>query len=462
MENKLRSFRLLLILLFFTFPSWCQPTVSPKNGEETYRIAKELFNEGNYGSALHEFEKLRDLPESGGIYDDEIEFYIPVCHLELGNENGRNQLLYFIESHPESPLINSAYYRAGNADFASKSYKQALAEYQKIDRTSLSGSEIDEYCFNSGYCYLQEGNNGKAKTLFSELKGKTGPYAESSQYYLAHLDYLEGDYDKALQEFQKLENSSQYASIVPYYKAQIYFAQEKYIQVIEIAKPLMAGATEKRKTELSKILGISYYQLKKYNEALPYIENNLKSGNITPREYYVAGYCYSKSGQTDKAIMYFEKSVSGQDSLSQNAYYQLAGLYIKKGDKQRAMVAFQNASEKNFDPKIREDALFQYAKITYELDYSPFNESVKAFDRYISEYPNSEKNDVAYDYLGKVFMTTRNYKDALASLEKIKVKNPAIKKAYQHIAYYRGIELFRDLNFEEASKLLTKSLEYGD
>ncbi len=444
------------------FCAWSQPAITPKNGEETFRIAKELFNEGKYGSALHEFEKLRDLNKIHDIYDDEVEFYIPVCHLELGNENGRNQLLHFIETHPESPLINSAYFRAGNADFALKRYKQALAEYQKIDKTSLSVSEIDQYSFNMGYCYLQEGNKDKAKTLFTGLKGKTGPYAESSQYYLAHLYFLEGDYEKALTEFRKLENSSQYASVVPYYKAQIYFAQEKYPETIETGKPLMQRATEKQKAELSRILGISNYQLQQYEEALPYIDNYLKSNKITPREYYVAGYCYNKTGQTDKAIANFEKSVSGQDSLSQNAYYQLAGLYIKKGDKQRAMIAFQNASKDNFDPKIREDALFQYAKITYELDYSPFNESVKAFDRYISEYPNSEKNDVAYDYLGKVFMTTKNYKDALTSLEKIKVKSPAIKKAYQRVAYNRGIELFRDLKFEEAIQLFTKSLEYGE
>lgn len=453
---------LLLILLTFALPARSQPVVLSTNGDDTYRIAKELFNEGKYGSALNEFDKLRNQAQPGDSYNDEAEYYISVCYLELGNESGRDRLIYFIESHPESPLINSAYYRAGNADFELKHYQQALVQYKKVDSNALSGSEMDEYCFNSGYCYLQSGNNEKAKDYFSQLVNNKGRYAESSQYYLAHIYYLERDYDKALSEFQKLERSSQYASVVPYYKVQICFAQEKYLQVIEIARPLMPEATDARKTELSKILAISYYQLEKYKDALPYIDNYLKNKNITPREYYVAGYCYGKSGQTDKAIGYFEKSVSSKDSLAQNAYYQLAGLYIKKGDKQRAMVAFQNASEMKFDPKIREDALFQYAKITYELDYSPFNESVKAFDRYITEYPNSAKNDVAYDYLGKVFMTTKNYKDALTSLDKIKVKSTAIKKAYQRVAYYRGIEYFRDLNFAESNKTLTKSLDYGD
>lgn len=462
MKHKTQSIKLILIALVFTSSAYAQIPGAQKGGEETFRIAKELFLAEKYGSALHEFEKLRQEQNTGSIYEDDIAFYIPVCCLEMGNKSGRGQLEYFIESHPESPHINSAHFRLANADFSLKQYKQALSEYQKIDRSVLSGKEVDEYCFKSGYCNLENGDNKKAKLLFTELKGKSGSFAEASQYYRAHIDYLEKNYDGALMEFKQLENLPQYAALIPFYKAQIYFAQEKYLQVVETASPLMDKASNQQKIELSKILGVSYYQLKKYKEAVPFVDKYLVNKDVTPHEYYVAGFCYDKSGQTDKAIPNFEKSIKGKDSLSQNAYYHLAGLYIKKGDKQRAMVAFQNASDMNFDPKIREDALFQYAKITYELDYSPFNEAIKAFDRYISEYPNSEKNDVAYDYLGKVFMTTRNYKDALASLEKIKVKSPAIKKAYQRVSFNRGIEYFRDLNFSEAINLFTKSLQYDE
>ena len=86
---------------------------------------------------------------------------------------------------------------------------------------------------------------------------------------------------------------------------------------------------------------------------------------------------------------------------------------MKKGDKKKGLLAFQHASEMKFDPKIRQDALFQYAKATYELDYSPFNESIKALDKYIAEYPDAKENDQAYNYLVNVFMTTHNYKDEL-------------------------------------------------
>ena len=462
MKIKIQLIKVFVIFFFYAFSLQAQPVAISENGKEIFRIAMELFNTENYGAALAEFQKLDKIAEPGSMFATEADYHERVCYLEMGNSNGRSMLETYILKNPESPRINNAYFRLGNADFIQKHYKQALIAFKKIDRYALSGEELDEYCYKSGFCNLEAGHMDIAKVFFADLKDKQGPYSDDSKYYWAHINYLEGKYDLALGEFAKIEKSAKYASVIPFYKAQIYFAQEKYELVIEIGAPLMNNASNERKIELSKVIGVSYYQLKNYKEALPYIEIYVNSKDISALQYYVAGYCFAKSGQTDKAIQYLEKTVKGEDALAQNGYYELADLYIKNGDKQRAMMAFQNASNMDFDPGIKEDALFQYAKITYELNYSPFNEAIKAFDRYITEYPNSEKNSSAYDYLGKVFMTTRNYKDALVSLDKIKVKSPGIKKAYQRVALNRGIENFRDLKFQDAIQLFNKSLIYGD
>jgi len=140
----------------------------------------------------------------------------------------------------------------------------------------------------------------------------------------------------------------------------------------------------------------------------------------------------------------------------------LADCYVTTNDKNKARQAFEAASELDFDAKIKEDALFNYAKITYELSYSPFNETIKAFDKYITSYPNAERNDAAYDYLVKVYMSTSNYRDAMASIENIKVKNPSVKKAYQRVAYYRALECFNNLDYNGALENFNKSIEAGD
>jgi len=59
------------------------------------------------------------------------------------------------------------------------------------------------------------------------------------------------------------------------------------------------------------------------------------------------------------------------------------------------------------------------------------------------------------------YLNAKNYRLAMTSIDKIRNKNNEIKKAYQKIAYYRGLELFNNLSFTEASELFTASIKYG-
>ena len=63
----------------------------------------------------------------------------------------------------------------------------------------------------------------------------------------------------------------------------------------------------------------------------------------------------------------FNKIVSGNNALAQNAYYYLADCYLRMNNKTAAQTAFKIASEMNFDPEVKEDAFLNYAKLSYEI-----------------------------------------------------------------------------------------------
>lgn len=439
-----------------------QPLTETIPGSESFRIAKELFEEKKYISALQKFEHLQLESGKSSIWYMEAEYYIAVCKLGSGSKEGLSSLKEFVDNNPESLHYNAARLKLADADFEKKRYKKALSNYEKIDLYRLTASQKEDCHFKKAYCFMKEGENDKARSLFYEIKDGKGIYSESAKYYWAHINYLDGNYETALMEFNKLENSPEFSGIVPFYKAQIYYLQNKFEKVIEMAPPLLKAASDQRKIEISGIIGNSYYRLERYSEAIPYLQEFHKGRKkVKTSDNYILGFCHYKNSQFSEAIKYLEKAVKGKDAMAQNAYYHLADAYLQSGEKQKAMIAFRNASELELDDKISEDALFQYAKIAYELQYSPFNESINAFDKYIARYPDSEHNDAAYDYLVEVFMTTRNYKDALSSLDKIKVKNPSIKKAYQKVAYSRGLELFKNLDFKSAISMFNKSLTYS-
>ncbi len=461
MRTTINRFVHCLVLFLFASVTLFSQNKTTNSGD-AFRLYSEgaaLFEAGNYGSAIHKFETVKAIGD--GSLSAAADYYIAASRLELGNPNGEAELRKFMEEQPASPHINAAIFRLANLFFSQKKYKEALQLYQKIDPATLSKGENEKYLYYSGVCLLETGNNAKAKGNFNRLRGQKSTLGDGSKYYWAHISYLEKSYEDALAEFKKIENSPAYFKIVPYYLVQIAFAQGAYDQVIAQGVPLLAKAAEERKAELARILVTAYYQEQQYELASELIDKYFKGKEIGRADCYVAGFCKEKSGNLDAAIQWYEKSVQLKDAISQGTYYQLGGLYMKKGEKKKGLQAFQQAAEMKFDPKIRQDALFQYAKAAYELDYSPFNESIKALDKYIAEYPEAKENDLAYNYLVNVFMTTHNYKDALASMDRIKTKSPSIKKAYQRVTLYRGMELFRDLNFAGALALFDKSIENG-
>ena len=249
----------------------------------------------------------------------------------------------------------------------------------------------------------------------------------------------------------------------PFYIAQIYYLQHQYDKVVEYAPALIEKASAKRAPELARLVGDSYYRLKEFTKAVPFLEQYLqKSQNITREDYYLIGFTYYKTQNYEQAAKNLERVSTEEDSLSQNANYHLADCYIKINDKNKARQAFAMASKNNFDPIIKEDALFNFAKATYEMLYSPFNEAIDAFKKYIELYPNTPRTDEAYNYLVLAYSKTRNYKDALESLGNIKNQDANIKRAFQRISFFRGLELFQNLNFTEAIQKFDLSLKYPE
>jgi tetratricopeptide (TPR) repeat protein len=227
-------------------------------------------------------------------------------------------------------------------------------------------------------------NEEQALAEFEEIKDANNIYSRPASYYWAHIMYLRGNYQSALEGFSRLNGDPTYSRVIPLYVSHIYYKQEKYQEVVDYTVSILDDVEEEHRTELSKIVGDSWFHLREYEKAIPYLETYYEtSGPKTREDNYILGYCYYITGNYEGAVPLLENASKGKDEMAQNAYYHLADAYIKVDEKEKARVAFEAASELDFNERIKEDALFSYAKLTYELSYSPFNETIKAFDRYI-------------------------------------------------------------------------------
>jgi tetratricopeptide (TPR) repeat protein len=461
MSNRL-IFILIWVLLAPTLLK-AQQTVYYQSLSQNIQKAKELYLSRNYISAINEFDLIAEQVPDNSEIRAEAMYYKALCGLRLDNGNAELQITEFMSQFPESSFRNNALFELAVYQFDKKKYSPVLKTLQGFDKTKLSKDEQAHLYYLKGYSNFQLEKLDAAATEFLKIKDGTSLYAAPAQYYYGHILYLKGNYESALQEFNKLKKNPVFEKVIPFYISQIYYKQGKYKEVVEYTAPLINTVSPDQQPELARILGDSYFHLRQFKDAIQFLEFYLSDKENRGREEnYMLGYCYYLNNEEAKAIKYLEIASKGKDELAQNAYYHLADCYVVTKEKNKARQAFEAASEFDFDAKIKEDALFNYAKITYELSYSPFNETIKAFDKYIAAYPNAERNDAAYDYLVKVYMSTNNYRDAMTSIENIKVKSPTVKKAYQRVAYYRALECFTNLDYSGAIENFDKSLGAGD
>lgn len=426
----------------------------------TYNAALELYDKEKFSAAQDKFAAaLKAVDEKKSEIAVNSKYYHAICGLELFNINAENLLIEFIYAYPESPKIKLAYFHLGRYEFRKKKYEKALEWFKKIDIYDLTNEELVEYYFKTGYSHFKEGNLEKASPAFYEIKDTDNKFSAASKYYYSHIAYLQKKYESALQTFKRLEDDEKFAPIVPYYITQIYYLQKKYDKVIEYAPALLEKSIPKRSAEIARLLGESYYNTNKYSEAIPYLKryHKEKPHGANRSDKYQLGYAYYKSDSCDLAIKWLKKSIKENDSLSQAAHYNMAECYLKTNQKRYAQSSFRVASIINSDPKIKEDALFSFAKISYELSIHPYNDAIIAFEEFINTYPNSTKLNNAYEFLIAVYYSTKNYKAALNSLENINVLDLKLQEAYQKIAHYRAIELFNNRKYPEAITHFDKS-----
>lgn len=458
--------RILLISVFtmlFLGGIKAQKTMVYSPPESYYQDALALFNKNQFGSAQDLFQKtIERIHDPYSNMRINAEYYNAICAVELFNSNAEILLQNFIAEHSESTHIKYIYFQLGKFQFRKKAYNRAIKSFKEVDIYDLSETDREEYYFKAGYSYFRRKHIPMAKKYFYELLNKNdSKYRDPATYYYSHIAYTEGNYSTALKGFLSLKENESFKKIIPYYITHIYYLQENYDQLLSIATKLLDNSIESRKPEIARLIGEAYFRKGEYEKAIPYLDQFYAlSGNTANDESrYLMAYSYYKTGNYEKAIYYFKTLSVGSDTVSQNANYHMAFCYLQVDKPRFALNAFKYAYSINKNAAITEDALYNFAKLSYELAYNPYNQAIIAFRNYVDNYPKSEHRAEAMEYLTKMYMSTRNYAEAMQSIEQIQNKSPELMIAYQRIVYARGVELFGAGKYDEALALFKKSID---
>jgi TolA-binding protein len=453
-----KSVIIALGLLLSMVSVYAQRTSVYIEQDRDYKTALDLFDKKKYNAALKAFDSYSSISKNQNtLVGIDAKFYAAASAIELFHKDGEWRMKQFILNHPESNKVKQGYFYLGKSNFRKKKYPETIEYLEQVDVFDLSKDDLAELYFKRGYSYLENGKKDKAKADLYEIKDVDNKYAHPANYYYSHISYIEQSYETALEGFTRLLNNETFGSVVPYYIAQIYFNQAKYEQVIKVAPPLLNDSNYvQKKDEINRIIGESYFKLKEYAKAIPYLKMR---GVSTAEDNYQLGFAYYQINDCTGAVNYFEKATANNDSLAQNAFYHSAGCYLKMNEKTKARSSFFNAQNLSFDKTIVEESMFNFAVLSYEQGFSPYNEAITAFGKYIAAYPNSIRKDEAYNYLVNCFYSTKNYTEAIKTIDKIKNPDIKLKTAYQKMVYFKGVEFYNNIDLDSARKYFTKAIQ---
>lgn len=427
-----------------------------------YNRGLELYEKQKFGAAKDQFEKsVERFDNQHSEISANADFYIAACALKLFHKDSEFLLKEFVRNYSASPRVQDAWLLIGNYNYRKKRWEKAIHYYDQLSIPDLVEPMLSEYLFKMGYAHFQEEQLDEAADLFFQMKDQSSVYYAPGVYYLAHINYSREKYATALKGFQSLEGHPQFGDVVPYYIVQVLHYQKEFDQLVSYGQKFLGNKDVKRRAEISRLVGDALFNQQAYAEAIPFLSDFMSSRYSKQKEdYYTLGYAYYKNEQFEDAAEQFSKISYNEDATGQNAQYHLGESYLRAGKKSYARNAYRAATRMDFDADIKEDALYKFALLSYELSYDPYDGAIAAFKEYIAEYPDRERTKEAYDYLVNIYLTSKNYDAALASIDEYEDPDIRLKEAYQRIAFNKGVTLFQERLFVDALSYLDRSLKF--
>ena len=442
-----------ILLFFFSTLAWSQLF-----DDTLMRIhATDLYYLGLYSNVDQAFALNEDFNISASERE-RAHYYQMVTALRLNDPGAVKWIeafgLEFLNPH----ILKTVYLDLANYYFNNEKYAYAHKWFAKVKSADVPKPELPKFYFNKGYTLFTKKQYPEAKTLLEKIKFNP-KYESDAHYYLGHIAYQAEDYTSASNSFTKVSNQDQQENL-GYFRVEMNFKLGRFEKAIALGEEEIQKVSGDDFSEISKIIGESYFNTQQYEKALKHLKNYKgKKGKWTHTDFYQLGYAYYETGDYSQAIEQFNKIIGKKDKLAQNAYYYLAECYLKKDRKSSALNAYRSAAAMDFNPDISQLALLNYAKLSYEIG-NPYEKVPQVIIRYLETYPktlneqeltalllSSYTNSGDFDGVISILSSQSDYKD---------------DKLLQRVTYLKGIQMFNAGDYKSAADYFQTAAKYDE
>ena len=426
---------------------------------ERLESARKLYYNGSYYAAEKAFNELSIfLDGKEGLDLIEVEAFKVLCAISTDKVDMAGLVANFCNEYPNAPQIDKINLALASRLFDKGEYAESLKVLESIKRSHIYRNELTQFDFKTAYCRMRTGNYPEAIKTFSNIRGSSyTPYTIPSTYYLGYAYYLERNFAEAAPLFEECISDSRFALMAKYYAVESRFMLKDYDYVRSNGPALMSELERDLQANLAKILSETFYELGETDAASSYMDLYKSSGTeLSRKDHYFSGILSYSTRAYQDAIASFEKVLTEDDDLSQNANYYEANSYLQLKNKVAALEHFSRAAKSDFDPVIKEDAFFNFAKLSFDV-----NSDISQFENYINAYPDSGKDDIINGYMAAAFLISKDYRSAVNALTKIRNHTPESAANLQKAAFFRAMQLVSSGGYRSAIPMFELSISHG-
>ncbi len=431
----------------------------PKAHRNSIERVKNLYESEMF--SVVKYEAARIINESMNITDNErsvLASFMMKSDIRLGSPNLDGLMRDYEAEYryaPEFMTVNLMY--AGHY-FQMKNYEKTLGILDKTEYSLLSKDDKNTYLYYRSFCQLRTGNTKDSEVGFKNIAGgKHNVYSTSATYHLGYISYLNQEFGAALLNLEKVRDDDHFGVYCEYYILECKLMLDDYDYVIGNAEKVMNRVGESVKPKVARMLSQAYYRTGRHKEAKQWFDNYSSFANEMSRKdnYFLGIVSYSLESYVS-AIESFKKVLDVQDSLAQSAYLHIANSYLHLKNKHEALAHYSSAAKMSFDDKIREEAFFNYAKLSFDI-----NSDRSVFEDYLEIYKGSKRSNEIYSYIATSYLLSKKYKSAINALNKVTSLTPDMMRNLQKAAFLRGMELFERGAYKGAATDFQISIKNG-
>ena len=377
----------------------------------------------------------------------EVSYYRAV---QLFNDEKYQQSVIHFEKalmHPHNKTFESlSWYWQGEALYRLESFEKCIATYKSFQNSASAStmSEFESASYHIAYAQFKLWHFGKSLKSFESFAGNTSStdmrlhdaYARMGDcnYMLKDYDRAIGSYEKAIELWGVDSDYSAYQIALSYHQKG---AHQKLVE--NLADFSSQYPNSAYRDDAYYRMGESYVKLKDAAKAIANFETIIKE---FPKSAYLAdakmkiGLVQFNEGQTADAVKTFQNIVRDYPatSIAREAISNARSAYVDMGDVQAYAdwvegLSFVSISPSALDSTAFESGELQYLKTNYEKSY-------KAFNTYVSKYPNGAFILAAHYYLAESAVQIDSLDQALLAFDYVNEyhRNPYTLKSLKQSA----------------------------